>query len=88
MAKQNFWAVQANTKQGKALCWHYKNSKQLYFTLDKKGIAPALFSTKTEAVKAIRGAKKSREDNCKILFRNQIECEKAKPVRININVLN
>lgn len=88
MTKQNFWAVQAHTEQGKALCWNYKEGRTLYFTFDKKSPAPSLFPTKQEAVKAIGKSRKSREDHSKKLFRRQIDCKKASPVRININVLN
>lgn len=90
MTRKTFYAVQANTAHGKLLCWHYKNSKSLYFTVDKKSPPPALFTSKGEAVKAkdVAGRTSKKDRNLKKLFTNIIACKSSKVVKVSVSVGN
>lgn len=90
MKPKTFYGVQANTAHGKLLCWHYKNSKSLYFTVDKKSPPPALFTSKGEAVKAMDVAKGANKKDIKPskLFGNVIACKSSKVVKVNVSVGN
>lgn len=88
MSKQKFWAIQANVEKKKVLCWKHRNGKGLYFTTDKKSPPPSLFSSRTEAAKAITISKKTRENHTAILFKNEIYCNKAIPVKIKVSIFN
>lgn len=87
----HLWAIETTLDTGeKYLCWNHKGGKSLYWTSDKRQVAPLLFETKSKAFEAIKRHDKSKEKTPKGLFTrmdNNI-AGPGKPVKVKIQVLN